>query len=212
MTASSRSLSQILDAADGQLCLDFVNSVDWRTSDHPQDSLIDFDALVAWAVKAGLFSSDEAIILGKQGADNPNESRNALERAVMFREVLYRLLVSAATGSPPLQSDLAYFNDMMPRALGHVRMTTDGDRFRLNWMSEALTVEHALWRVAVSAAALMCSGAIGYLRTCEGSGCGWLFVDTSKNHRRRWCDMKGCGNREKARRHYASVRSRRHSA
>lgn len=31
--------------------------------------------------------------------------------------------------------------------------------------------------------------------------CGWLFVDTSRGGRRRWCSMKTCGNREKVARH-----------
>lgn len=31
--------------------------------------------------------------------------------------------------------------------------------------------------------------------------CGWLFVDTSRGGRRRWCSMQTCGNREKASRH-----------
>ena len=32
--------------------------------------------------------------------------------------------------------------------------------------------------------------------------CGWLFYDRSKGGRRKWCDMKACGNREKVSRHY----------
>jgi predicted RNA-binding Zn ribbon-like protein len=37
---------------------------------------------------------------------------------------------------------------------------------------------------------------------CEGEGCSWLFLDTSRNRSRRWCSMEDCGNRAKARRHY----------
>ncbi|MEO7208325.1 MAG: CGNR zinc finger domain-containing protein [Steroidobacteraceae bacterium] len=39
------------------------------------------------------------------------------------------------------------------------------------------------------------------LRECASDMCGWLFLDLSKNGSRRWCDMKGCGNREKLRRY-----------
>lgn len=31
--------------------------------------------------------------------------------------------------------------------------------------------------------------------------CGWLFLDSSRGGRRRWCSMSTCGNREKASRH-----------
>jgi len=41
-----------------------------------------------------------------------------------------------------------------------------------------------------------------------GAGCGWLFLDSSRNHTRRGCDMRVCGNRAKARRHYERQRDR----
>jgi predicted RNA-binding Zn ribbon-like protein len=40
------------------------------------------------------------------------------------------------------------------------------------------------------------------LRECQGERCGWLFIDSSKSGRRRWCTMEDCGNRAKARRYY----------
>ena len=47
------------------------------------------------------------------------------------------------------------------------------------------------------------------MRLCGATyedGCGWVFLDETKNRRRRWCSMKDCGNRAKARRHYARQR------
>lgn len=46
------------------------------------------------------------------------------------------------------------------------------------------------------------------LKLCPGSNCGWLFIDETKNRRRRWCSMETCGNRAKANRHYARSRKR----
>jgi len=40
----------------------------------------------------------------------------------------------------------------------------------------------------------------------DEQGCGWLFVDTSKNRRRRWCDINDCGNRAKQRRYQQRAR------
>ncbi len=63
-------------------------------------------------------------------------------------------------------------------------------------------LDQMLGPVARSAVELLTSGRRARVRECEGAnGCGWLFIDTSKNGRRRWCDMKVCGNRAKARRH-----------
>ncbi len=66
-----------------------------------------------------------------------------------------------------------------------------------------------LWLIADAAAALLTSPRLALVRQCSGEECTWLFVDTSKNHRRRWCDMRDCGNRAKARRHYERVRQNR---
>ena len=55
-----------------------------------------------------------------------------------------------------------------------------------------------------SAAELLVSEKINSVKSC--GGCGWLFLDTTKSGRRRWCDMRICGNRAKSRRHYARGR------
>lgn len=41
------------------------------------------------------------------------------------------------------------------------------------------------------------------VKMCPGNDCGWLFIDETRNARRRWCSMDTCGNRAKAARHYA---------
>jgi predicted RNA-binding Zn ribbon-like protein len=44
------------------------------------------------------------------------------------------------------------------------------------------------------------------LRLCEGPNCSWVFIDSSKAGRRRWCDMAVCGNTAKSKRFYARAR------
>jgi len=65
-----------------------------------------------------------------------------------------------------------------------------------------------LWPVARAAADLLLSDEISHLRMCGADDCAWLFLDKTKNQRRRWCDMKTCGNRVKARRHYQRLKAR----
>ncbi len=55
---------------------------------------------------------------------------------------------------------------------------------------------------------LLTSPSLARVRHCASASCGWLFVDVSRNHSRRWCDMEDCGNRAKARRHYARLKER----
>lgn len=63
-----------------------------------------------------------------------------------------------------------------------------------------------LWPITLSAADVLLSPDLHQLQECPGPGCGWLFLDTSKNHKRRWCTMEGCGNRAKARSQYQRKR------
>jgi predicted RNA-binding Zn ribbon-like protein len=61
--------------------------------------------------------------------------------------------------------------------------------------------------VARSAAELLISPERACVRECASETCTWLFVDTTKNHSRRWCDMNSCGNRYKVRKFRAKPRA-----
>jgi predicted RNA-binding Zn ribbon-like protein len=69
----------------------------------------------------------------------------------------------------------------------------------------AAVLRRAGGRAAVE---LLTSEDIMRVRTCADETCAWLFLDRTKNQRRRWCDMKTCGNRVKARRHYERLKAR----
>jgi predicted RNA-binding Zn ribbon-like protein len=76
---------------------------------------------------------------------------------------------------------------------------------RLEWRFDELTSSFGamLWPIARAAADLLASSDVALVRACSSPTCQWLFLDTSKNHHRRWCSMKQCGNRAKVRRFYA---------
>jgi predicted RNA-binding Zn ribbon-like protein len=95
---------------------------------------------------------------------------------------------------------LSAFNDVLHRALAHRRIEVSGDRFVWEWDSTT-ALERILYPVAVSMGDLLTDAALQRLGQCPG--CGWLFLDQSKNRSRTWCKMDACGNRAKARRHSA---------
>jgi predicted RNA-binding Zn ribbon-like protein len=82
------------------------------------------------------------------------------------------------------------------------RIHAHGEEFDWEWEFDESDPEQALAPIACSAAELLASSdLLHHLRRCEGDNCGWLFLDSSRNHSRRWCDMRDCGNRAKVRRH-----------
>lgn len=191
----------------GQLCLDFANTVDWHAgARHGQEYLTTYAELVAWGRHTGILAENEARGLMEEAARQPTWAHAALRRAVALREVIYRVFASLTHGRPADAGDVAALNAALAEAYAHLRLRADGARFSWAWEADGPALDRMLWPVARSAAELLTSDDLGQVRECAGDPCGWLFLDTSKNHSRRWCDMAGCGNRAKARRHYARGR------
>src|SRR5207237_8218223 len=94
----------------------------------------------------------------------------------------------------------------LPVALAHARLAPVSAGYALHWpaAANAAALDRMLWPVAYSAADLLSTPELlGRVGECaDDRGCGYLFLDMTKNRSRRWFDMKDCGNRAKARRHY----------
>jgi predicted RNA-binding Zn ribbon-like protein len=187
----------------GVLCLDFVNTVDPRHEPGRREYLDDYAALVAWGVHAGAIETSQGERLREAAAGVPAEAEHVLSRAIRLREALYPLFGRAARGQPPGPDDLGVLQAELPRALPHLRVTWSPSGYAREWEPGSPALDQVLWPVAWSAAELLVEGPLERIRECPGQDtCGWLFLDLSKNASRRWCDMRVCGNRAKARRHY----------
>ena len=131
-------------------------------------------------------------------------------RAIGLRESLYALFAAVVAGETPPANALGHLNEELSEALAMARVVPDDGAFRWGWADAPGRLDAVLWPVVRSAADLLTSGRVDRVHECPGhDGCGWLFLDTTKNETRRWCDMKFCGNRAKARRHYARTRAAR---
>jgi predicted RNA-binding Zn ribbon-like protein len=192
----------------GALCLDFVNTVDPRHAPDRREYLDSYSALAAWSDRAGATGADAGDRLGEAAAGDPAEARRVLDRAIRLREALYPLFRRAAEGRPPAPGDLGVLQAELTRALSHLRITWTPTGFAREWEGGSLALDQVIWPVSWSAAELLTNGPLDRIRECPGQGnCGWLFLDLSKNASRRWCDMRVCGNRAKARRHHARAQA-----
>jgi len=130
-----------------------------------------------------------------------------LERAISLREAIYRVVSAVANGRRAREADLAILNVALPDALARVHVVREADSFAWRWAADETALDRMLWPVARSAADLLTSEKLARVGQCaDDRGCGWLFLDMSRNRSRRWCDMKDCGNRAKAKRHYVRKR------
>lgn len=207
MGESNTSLAT-LKLLGGRLCLDFANTVEWHASDHPQEWLASYSDLVLWGQHAGILTKRKAQQLFQQASDHAAGAAAVLEQAITLREAIYGIFAAVAHGRQPKAADLAALNEALPAALAQSRIVSTAEGFAWEWAGNEDALARLLWPLVRSAAELLTSRELHRVGQCaDDRGCGWLFLDTSRNHARRWCDMKDCGNRAKVREHYKRKRT-----
>ncbi|MBE3562050.1 MAG: ABATE domain-containing protein [Ktedonobacteraceae bacterium] len=193
------------DFSGGQLCLDFVNTVDDRATS-PLDRLATYGDLVAWGQQAQILLEATAHRLLELAGASPHEASAVLHQVREVREAIFRIFVAVTQEREPPGEDMQRINAQLAQAMEHARIIQDGQQFRWAWAGMGEALESVLWPVVRATADLLTSDNLPLVRICAADDCRWLFLDTSKNHSRRWCSMSSCGNRAKARRH--SIRQR----
>ena len=182
--------------------LDFAGTLNWRKKSAPENSLTAYSSLVYWSMDQQMLTPEQAGLLLRLGAEQPEAASATLQRAIELREAIYRIFSAIDQDETPQQSDLDSVNAVLTQGMAQARIFQTPAGFRWDWPDDTLTLDCMLWPVARSTAELLTSEQLDLVRECEGAGCGSLFLDTSKNHRRRWCSMESCGNRAKVNRHY----------
>lgn len=195
--------SKTFDFESGALCLDFVNTVDWHASQYPQERLSGYSDLLDWGEAAGELLVDRARYLRVLAKRRPEQAAAVFKRAIQMRETLYRIFSFLAANRSVTLDDLALLNDALGKSLAHLRIRSSSAGFNWDWSDTSETLDQVLWPVVRSAAELLISEDLHRVKQCaDDRGCGYMFVDTSRNKSRRWCSMETCGNRAKAQRHY----------
>jgi predicted RNA-binding Zn ribbon-like protein len=192
----------------GHLALDFVNTVDWRRDpSRRRDLLITFEDLLEWAKAAKVLTPGAVRAMHAAAQRDQERAMRALRRAQRLREVLARVLAAAGRDLAPPAGDVRRLNAFLAAALEHRRLDIRRTGFVWSWANgDGDTFDSLLWPIVLAAAELLASDSRTQVHECGGEGCGWLFLDTSRNRRRRWCTMQSCGNRAKARRLYERTR------
>jgi predicted RNA-binding Zn ribbon-like protein len=185
----------------GRLCLDFVNTVGGRDrAGAPiRDKITGYEDLLAWSVLARM-DRRSAGVLARLAAREAAEAAHTMARAIRLREALYRIFKWAIEGRQAPGADVDELREELSVARTHQRLSANAGGFVWAFPERPVALDSILWPIPLSAAELLTSGDLARLGQCSDPDCGWLFLDTSRNHRRQWCDMRDCGNRAKARR------------
>lgn len=193
----------------GHLALDFANTVGWHAREEQNEYLTSYARVLDWARQTGVLTPEQADRLSAAANAHPAAANDALIATVAVREAIYHLFSALAAERPLPDDALATLNVTLANALVHLRLAVGATGPTWIWSDDdGATFDRPLWPVVRAASELLTSPDRERVRECAGVGCGWLFLDTSRNGSRRWCDTRDCGNRERVRQHYARQKGR----
>jgi predicted RNA-binding Zn ribbon-like protein len=196
-----------LPIVGGHLALDFANTVDDPLGPARHDHASTYDDLVRWSLRVGSVGEEQGARLARRARRRPAEVAEAMATAHLLRDDLNAVFGAIVRREEPPPRVWRRVRDRAADALAAARLTpTDGGGHAWTWVDSAELVA-VLHPVAAAAADLLVSDDLARLKQC--ARCPWLFLDVSRNHSRRWCDMDDCGRAQKIERYVARRRSAR---
>ncbi len=183
----------------GHAALDLVNTLDWRFRESGAEELLaGYDDLLRFSAQSAILTPKQIRQIVRSGSDAT--AADALVAVRELREAAAEIFYAAVDSRTPPGSQIKIVESFSKQARDRQRMSWAGSHMQWEWPAAECGPDLPLWILALSTARLLLSDEMNLVRACDNAECRWLFLDTSKNHTRRWCDMKVCGNRMKARR------------
>jgi len=187
----------------GRVCLDFANTLDWRTSADPQELIPDYVAFLGWCGRRGTLSPQTVKALELIARKKPAAAAAAQAELLSLRSEIWSICDALRRGE---RSDLAFVNALLAQAPPQPPLVRTGGSYLHNLSGK--TLSEPLWPILWSLTAVLTSADASRIGCCQADGCGWFYVDESPNRTRLWCSSEVCGNRERARRAYAKRRKK----
>lgn len=182
---------------------DFLNTDELDGSGRPVEHLTALSDVTAWLEEHGLLHESR-----RRPLDGLPRARAAelLAHVVEVRAALREIVEALVAGRPVDEQALVAVNGVL-RSRSVVELVRGEGGIALSHRHAGDPLEDALAAVAEPLVGLISTGATERLRICANDGCRWVFEDSSRTGRRRWCSMASCGNRAKAARHRARKRA-----
>lgn len=192
--------------ARDELFVTFANTLRWdRDVEH--DELRDTEALITWLRGHGLVSERGRTAELARLRRDPAEGARRLERFRHLRALTHAVAGRTSVGQPPTAAQLRDLNHILRHGLHYHQLRLDRERAHYTFAQVGDRLDQARATIAAGLAQFLADEDPERLRACANEGCRYLFVDRSPTGRRRWCDMRTCGNQAKVARHRARARA-----
>jgi predicted RNA-binding Zn ribbon-like protein len=189
-----------LDLVGGLPCLDFANTAGGHTKMREVERIPTFQDAINWALFAEILSAGEARSIALAAKAKPGAAARQVEEMHAFREALQRTVAAISGGQPVAAKDFAKVRAVITEAVGNAEITGQPEAFLWTADVAAPGLGTVLSRVALSAHDMFAREKPSQLRICER--CTWVFIDRTKNQKRRFCRQDACGNKARAARFY----------
>ncbi len=196
----------------GVLCLNFVNTVDSRTKHGAHEYLSDYQQFMLWCNKVEITADTRLDQLAGYAKTHKKEASQALTKIISIRENLYLLFATIASGQVGKldQHVLHHFNTNLAESLSHLRFKQEENHLIQTFTKESINLCEPVWVIVKSAYDLLIGKDYERIKLCHAPDCGWLFLDHTKNNKRRWCNPSTCGSIEKSKRYYRKKKNKMH--
>lgn len=174
----------------GRLCLDFVNST-------PTPLSLPWRELILFLEASRVVSAERGAQLLALPQSDPQAAEGLLLKARQLCSSLRKVFLAMHRKQKIAGEWVESANDILRITEGHDELICDHGIWRIEFIAREGGLDWLLAAVARSAAELVAEGAGARLRLCANPRCGLFFYDNSRTHRRRWCSMAVCGNRNK---------------
>jgi predicted RNA-binding Zn ribbon-like protein len=188
-----------------ELFISFGNTLEFERG-QPLDAVPDITSLLAWLRERRLISGRGLAAEAARLRRDPEETTRRIERFHHLRQVLHSIAAEVTENGHPTSDQLRDLNHILRHGLHYHQLERDPDGTRYTFAQVGDRLDQARATIASSLAQFLADDAPSRLRVCANAGCRYLFVDRSPTGRRRWCDMRTCGNQAKVARHRARAR------
>ncbi len=194
---------RLVPAHRPDLCLEFADTLYWRGSEPPTESLHGIDDVLAWCRSTDTLDEPSESRLRTWWGARPNVAGHAFADVLAMRETIHSVFAAVAVGGPAPADALARLGRALAAAPARVDLAMSGGVYAWRLPDAEPSPASLLTPVLWSAGDLLVGPRLDRVRRCANAKCQWLFLDDSKGGTRRWCAMSSCGNRAKAHRHAA---------
>jgi predicted RNA-binding Zn ribbon-like protein len=184
----------------GALAFDFINTLNCWNKPATTDYLESFEDLLKWSSLTKMLSSGQIMILREWQQKHTSNTKKELTKLINLRSNLQALFSAIANNTTPSDKIAGCFNKSLADLFKYTKIIFQSNSAVVLVRNQKNPLPEPYLIILKSAYDIITSENFSRIKECPG--CGWIFLDKTKNGKRRWCNMHVCGNNNKASRFY----------